>query len=74
MVYRKKSGHVGFNNYDIAEFMTRHFNIANNIEELHLIKETFDIVMDEIISRISCTMNEALISEIQPQQYTKYMD
>ena len=34
MVYRKKSGHIGFNNDDISEFMKRHFNIANNIEEL----------------------------------------
>lgn len=63
MVYRKKSGHIAFNDYDITEFMTRQFNKADNKDELYLIKDTFDKIMDNIIKRISLTMDNRTMTE-----------
>ena len=43
--------------------MTRQFNKADNKDELYLIKDTFNKIMDNIIKRISLTMDNRTMTE-----------
>lgn len=56
MVYRKKSGHIAFNEDDILKFINRYFNMANTKEELYLIKNKFNELMDITVKDIEIDM------------------
>ena len=56
MVYRKKNGTIAFNDYDITDFMTNQFNMANNPDELKVIKKEFNRIMDNVIRKIKLEM------------------
>lgn len=68
MVYRKKNGTIAFNDYDIAEFMTNQFNIANNVDELKIIKKEFNTIMDRVIHRIKLSMSNRTMTEEEERE------
>lgn len=68
MVYRKKNGTIAFNDYDITEFMTNQFNIANNVDELKVIKKEFNTIMDRVIHKIKLSMSNRTMTEKEERE------
>lgn len=53
MVYRTKSNNIAFNDDDFVRLMTRQFHIANSMEEIDLIKDTFINIIKDVSNEIA---------------------
>lgn len=68
MVYRKKNGNLGFNDYDMIELMEQQFCKANNMEELQQIKSEFNKAMDKVINKFNRTWDKSIIEKEEQER------
>lgn len=53
LVYRTKSKNIAFNKEDFVRLMTRQFHVANTMEEINLIKDTFVNIIEDVSNEIA---------------------
>ena len=72
MVYRTKTKKLAFNKWDFKQLMERQFYMANSMEEIDLIKDTFTEIINNVAEEIAC--ENGFIEKKQSEKKEWYCD